>query len=80
MNLTTEEKLAKVVEFIKSIEKMSLLIMTTSDIIDSADVYCTECDCAYGIEFNSINDKYVEFSEVEELKDKAWHLLVDIAN
>ena len=80
MNLTTEEKLAKAIEFIESIEKMSFPIMTTSDIIDSADPYCTECDCACDIEFNSANDKYIEFSKFEELKDKAWHLLVDIAN
>ena len=80
MNFTTEEKLAKAVEFIESIEKMALPTMTTSDIIDSVDIYCTECDCACGIEFDSTNDKYVEFSKVEELKDKAWHLLVDIAN
>lgn len=80
MNLTTEEKLAKAIEFIESIEKMSFPTMTTSDIIDSADPYCPECDCACSIEFNSENDKYVEFNKVEELKDKAWHLLVDIAN
>ena len=80
MNLTTEEKLAKAIEFIESIEKMSFPTMTTSDIIDSANPYCIECGCACDIEFNSANDKYIEFNKVEELKDKAWHLLVDIAN
>ena len=80
MNLTTEEKLAKAIEFIESIEKMSFPIMTTSDIIDSADPYCAEYDSEYNIEFNSTDDKYIEFSKFEELKDKAWHLRVDIAN
>lgn len=77
--MTIEEKLEKAIEFIKSIEQMSLPIMTTSDIVDIAHPYCDECGGDCEINFAGPDVGYVEADAVNELKDKAWHLLANIS-
>ena len=77
--MTVEERLEKAIEFIKSIERLELPTLTTSDIVDSAHIYCTDCEADDGFDFSGPNNKYVEVDAVDELKDKAWHLLADIA-
>ena len=76
--MTLEEKLSKAIEFIKSINDMHLPIIRLDDIINSADVYCEECGEKCEIDVTEPNVKYVEADKFEDLKDKAWHLLVDI--
>ena len=76
--MTIEEKLEKAIEFIHSIEKMSLKKTSIIDIIDDANIYCEECgnNCEYHV-FNE-NAQYVDASIVDNLKDKAWHILADL--
>ena len=78
--MTTEEKLSKAVEFIKSIDNMILPTITTSNIIESADVYCEECGEECDIDIIGPNTKYVEADVLEDLKDRAWHLLIDLVD
>ena len=78
--MTVEEKLDKAVDFIRSIENMSLPIMKASSILDSSNVYCDCCGECDALVFDGIDEKYVELSKFEELKDKAWHLLADLTN
>lgn len=78
--MTIEEKLEKAIEFIKSIDKADVPIMTTSDIIENADPYCEECGVS--CEFNSLgeNERFVKASYFDDLKEKAWHLVFDLEN
>lgn len=76
--MSIEEKLEKALEFIKSISKMSLPTTTMYDIIKDAHVYCDECGNECEIDVDGQNTQYVEASDIESLKDKAWHLLVDL--
>ena len=78
--MTTEEKLSKAVEFIKSIDNIMLPTITTSDLIESAHVYCEECGEECEIDMTGPNTKYVEADVLEDLKDRAWHLLIDLAD
>ena len=78
--MTTEEKLEKAIKFIKNIENMQLPVETVEDIIDSADIYCSECGFKTEVEIgNNSNRRFVEVKLLEELKDEAWHVLADIA-
>lgn len=79
--MTVEEKLEKVVEFIKNIENMQLPVEITEDIIDSANIYCSECGFKTEVEVgNNSNRRFVEAKLLEELKDAAWHVLADITD
>ena len=79
IEMTAEEKLEKAIEFIKRIENMQLPIETVEDIIDSADIYCSECGFKTEVEVgNNFNRRYVEAKHLEDLKDEAWHILADI--
>ena len=76
--MTIEEKLEKAIDFIRSIEKMTLQTLSTNDIVDITDVYCQYCgdECDYDI--TGEHKQYVEANKIEKLKDKAWHVLMDI--
>ena len=76
--MSIEEKLEKALEFIKHISEMSLPTTTTSDIIKDAHVYCEECGEECEVDVTGPNARYVEASDIESLKDEAWHLLVDL--
>lgn len=76
--MSTEEKLEKALEFIKSIDKMPLPTTTTYDIIKDAHAYCDECGNECEVDVDGQNIRYVEANDIESLKDKAWHLLVDL--
>ena len=78
--MTIEEKLNKAIEFIKSIEKISIEELSTSDIIDSAYVYCTDCGNECDFDSPKQENYYVEVKHIDELKDKAWHLLFDLTD
>lgn len=78
--MTVEEKLEKAIDFIKSIESLDVPITTRDDIIDESDVYCDECGVSTSIKTYNGSDRFVEAKYVDELKDKAWHLLVDFTD
>ena len=78
MKLTVEEKLEKAMDFIKSVENMSFTTTTADDIADSIDCYCEECGQQYDVDVDNPNAEYVEARYIEELKDKAWHVLIDL--
>lgn len=84
--MTTAEKLAKAVEFIKSIEKLDKRdydIFGLKDIENAAYVECYECGNTAHFEFNwprdvSSNTEYIDCKVIDDLSDKAWHVLADI--
>ena len=85
--MTTEEKLAKAVEFIKSIEKLNKNDYDTfnlDDVENAAYVECTCCGNTANFDFNwprnvSLNTEYIDWKVIDDLSDKAWHVLADIA-
>ena len=77
--MTTEEKLEKATEFIKLFEQMAFPIVTTNDIIDDAHGCCVECGDWCDIDYDGPCVNYVEATAIDEMKDKAWHLLADLA-
>lgn len=79
--MTTEEKLEKAIDFIKSIDKTSFPTITVNDIINDSHVYCEECGDECEIDVGGIyRSKYVDAKFFDELKEKAWHLLVDLTD
>lgn len=84
--MTTEEKLVEAIKFIRSIEQLDA---SNYDMFDRDDIvvnaYCNECgssDVGITINFPSnvrCSDEYVSTRLVDDLKDRAWHTLVDIA-
>ena len=76
--MTTEEKLEKAIGFIKSIEQMKIEKASISDIIDDAHIYCEDYEDGCYDDNIFFNKRYVEASCVENLKDKAWHILADL--
>ena len=76
--MTDKEKLEKAVDFIKSIEQLDLPTVTTSDIIDGAHVFCEECGEECEIDCIGTNEQYVKATTLDELRDKAWHLIADL--
>lgn len=76
--MTDKEKLEKAVDFIKSIEQLDLPVVTTSDIIDDAHIFCEECGEECEIDCTGVNEQYVKAAELDELRDKAWHLIADL--
>lgn len=76
--MTDKEKLEKAVDFIKSIEQLDLPIVTTFDIIDDAHIFCEECGEESEIDCIGVNEQYVKAAELDELRDKAWHLIADL--
>ena len=85
MKLTTEQKLEKAIEFIRSIEKLSnddYSIVDNFDIENSwSDVECLECGGSdVKVYWNAPNAKYIDAKVIEDLSDKAWHLLIDLTD
>lgn len=78
--MTIEEKLNKAIEFIKHVEKLELDIKSSSDIINDAVRFCEMCDDPCTDDVLQHNEHYVKLELIEELKDKAWHLLVDLTD
>ena len=80
MKLTIEEKFKKCTEFIEKISKIDTPTRYISDCI-SFSGYCEECGSddvdvdIYGDDMEIVDPKYID-----ELKDQAWHLLVDITD
>lgn len=77
--MSTEEKLQKAIEFIKKIEKMNLPTVEVGDIIHIEDGECEDCGSS-DVNCHIVNDdmEVILPNEIDELKDKAWHLLIDI--
>lgn len=75
MQMTTEEKLEKALDFIRYIEKLPTL--TASGILNSinSSAFCKECGTACTVR---VSDSFTEYAKVEDLQDKAWHLLADL--
>lgn len=77
--MTTEEKLAKAIEFIKKIEKLDLNTTDIGTLIHVCGQECEECgsDDVY-CEIEGDDIEVILPKEIDDLKDKAWHLLADI--
>lgn len=88
LKMTIEEKLEKAIEFIKSIEKMNKNNYDTFDISDIENEAACECEnCGDNVDVKfywpghiSLNTKYIDYRVIDDLKDKAWHILVDLEN
>ena len=86
--MTVEEKLEKAIEFIKSIEKMNKKDYDTFNIADFeeyADGDCLECGEEVDVKLHwpshiSLNTEYIDYRVIDDLKDKAWHILFDLEN
>lgn len=76
--MTTEEKLEKAVKFIKSVERLD---MHSYDIFSSDDInaVCNECE-SDDISFYGMNGRYIDCKVLDELSDRAWHVLADITD
>ena len=85
--MTTEEKLAKAVDFIKSIERLDKSQYDKFDMHDlekEAYAYCDECDEMVDVKLQwprqvSLNTEYIDWKVIDDLSDKAWHVLASIA-
>ena len=84
-----EEKLEKALEFIRSIEKMNKKDYDVFNIVDLKDKMEGEClECGSDdIELHgpyssniSLNTEYIDSKVIDDLKDKAWHVLFDLTN
>lgn len=77
--MTTEEKLEKAIQFIKSIEKMNKKDYDVFNIVD-IEGECLECG-SDDIELHGPPySKYIDSKVIDDLKDKAWHILFDLEN
>lgn len=85
--MTTEEKLEKAVEFIKSIERLDKSQygnFNMHDLEKEAYAYCDECDDMVDVKLQwpsrvSLNTEYIDWKVIDDLSDQAWHVLADIA-
>ncbi len=85
--MTTEDKLSRAVEFIRMVEALDKHDYDTLSLDDiEAHGYCPTCDDEVdGVELQwpydaNLKTKYIDTRVVDELKDKAWHVLADIAD
>ena len=85
--MTTEEKLKKAIEFIESIEKLNKDSYDHFDISDLEKYAYGECDCCgddveVQLRLPSYlkNTLYIDAKAIDDLSDKAWHLLFDLKN
>lgn len=84
-HMTTEEKLKKAIEFIESIEKLNKDSYDNFNISDLEEYARGECDyCGDDVKVNLYfpshlkNIKYIDAKVLDDLSDKAWHLLFDL--
>ena len=85
--MTTEEKLSKAIAFIKSIEKIDKLkydVFDLDDIQNDTYAYCDKCDEPVNVKLHwpsnvLMNTRYIDGKVLDDLSDKAWHVLADIA-
>ena len=86
-DMTTKEKLAKAITFIKSIEKLNKKdydVFKLKDVAKDAYAYCEDCGENVDVKLNwprsaSCNTEYIDYRIIDDLSDKAWHVLADIA-
>lgn len=90
--MTTEEKLQKAIEFIKSIENIkssfNCRFLDIDDLVIDVDTnysICNECgstdiNADYKISNKYSYLKFVDSEILDELSDKAWHILADITD
>lgn len=89
--MTIEEKLEKAIAFIesvKNIDKKDFTAFNLDDIKDriEATATCDECGCesSCSVELawpSSIEfDGYINASVLDDLSDKAWHVLADLSD
>ena len=75
---TTEEKLEKALEFIQSVERLDTCSYDTFSSND-IDAMCNECE-SDDISFPGMDSKYIDCKVLDELSDKAWHILAELAD
>lgn len=87
--MTTEEKLDKALEFIKYIDSLDISYrhkFSPSDLEDESRCDCDECgnECyVTNIQLPSyvdVAEYFVSDKVIEDIKNKAWHLLVDLTD
>ena len=85
--MTTEEKLKKAIEFIESIEKLNKSSYDHFNISDLEKCASGDCDyCGDDVEVHLHfpshlkTIEYIDAKAIDELSDKAWHLLFDLKN
>ena len=74
--MSTDEKLQKCIEFIRGIERNSIIskiCVSAEDPDVNDDFQCDDCGS-----HDIIGSTYVDVGLLAELRDKAWHLLADI--
>ena len=76
--MTDKEKLEKAIEFIKMIENLDIPARSISEIIRDVHIFCEECGEECEIDYAGKNDMYINAKELDEIRDKAWHLLADL--
>lgn len=76
--MTTEEKLEKAIRFIKSIEQLDACSYDIFS-LDDINAVCNECE-SEDISFYGMNSRYIDCKVLDELSDKAWHVLADIVD
>ena len=76
--MTIEEKLEKAIKFIKSIERFDACNYDIFSLNDINAVY-NECE-SEDISFYGMNGRYIDCKVLDELSDKAWHVLADITD
>ena len=80
--MTTEEKLEKAIEFIRSIEKIDVkqyVSFRSSDLVKT--IYCPSCDEEINLKLPECCKSSYEFIDkkiVDDLSEKAWHILADL--
>jgi len=75
--MTTEEKLKRAIEFIKKVENIDFNCLDVEDLV-SIKGECAECGSC-DIDIESRGDcMVVDPRDIDNLKDEAWHVLVDI--
>lgn len=79
--MTTEEKLQKAISFIKKIETLSLPMIDVGDIVYIDNSECEDCGSAdVHCHISNEDIQVILPHELDNLKDEAWHILVDIEN
>ena len=85
--MTTEEKLKAALDFIHGVEALDVNqydIVSARTLEDDVHGYCSVCNEEVDdvqLCWPSImkDKKYIDMDAVDQLKDRAWHLLADLA-
>lgn len=88
MKLTTEQKLERAIAFIKSMQSLDKSKYDTFDLSDlerSAVGVCDECGSDVDVKLRwpysiNLSTEYIDYKVLDDLSDKAWHVLADLTD